>query len=369
MSQGIDWGDLSGILALLIAALAFLRDLFGWELDFVPVHDSLRGNARRISYAVVFVLVSFSLWSMNNRTKSLKLAVTERDKEVATVYAAQADQAREIATLATWGKGIKSVQATQTAQAGTVVALESTRVAQATDIALARAAITWLESEAIVPNSSPTPSPTSGLPSRPSAPTLPRVTTPPPTQTSPEPTVTVQISGDYSVVQLRTKFDLEPTVEVYSIDTGSSLLNWVLARRRWGAGKEFVLRMADGVYMLIPLRMFQQADEVSKGEHEVTLVDGKKIRGRLDFTLKTPDDRPYDLRTAKKVVLTSLAESEPVTASSDQASTTVWQLHLLPQDLTYSVFNPRFFYQYDAPSGFPLGGYSSYDAESESFYL
>ena len=179
------------------------------------------------------------------------------------------------------------------------------------------------------------------------------------------PMPTVQVSGEYPVVQLTTRLGVDTTVEVATIDSDNDVLNRVLRRQQ---GRQFPLRTAEGLYMVVPLRMFRQAYE-REGVHIVTLANGQEFEGQLDFIFDDPDGRSYDLRTASKVVLISLPEDEYSIEPSEQEPAVLWQLHILkPVDLTYSVSNPRFAFQYYSSAGYIIGGCDR-ETESQSFYL
>jgi len=142
-------------------------------------------------------------------------------------------------------------------------------------------------------------------------------------------------------------------------------LNYVLRKQR---GEQFLLRIADGVYTVVPLRMFWRAYE-REGVPVITLADGQELKGQLDFVLHGPEERSYDLRTVSKVVLISLPEREFNIEPSEKNSAELWQLHILePVDLTYSVSNPRFAFQYYSTAGYLIGG-TNRETESQSFYL
>lgn len=177
------------------------------------------------------------------------------------------------------------------------------------------------------------------------------------------PMPTVQVAGENPVVQLTTKLGVDTTIEVANTDTGNDVLNHVMWR-----GRNFLLRTADGVYMVVPMRMFRLAYE-REGMHVVTLASGQELRGKLDFVIGGPDGKSYDLRTASTVVLNSLPEDEYSIEPSEQEPTALWQLHIMqPVDLTYSVSNPRFAFQYWSSRGYLIGG-ENYETQSESFYL
>jgi len=179
------------------------------------------------------------------------------------------------------------------------------------------------------------------------------------------PMPTVQVAGKYPVVQLTTKLGIDTTIEVAHTDTGNDVLNHVMWRTR---EKDFLLRTADGVYMVVPMRMFRLAYE-REGVHVVTLASGQELRGKLDLVIGGPDDKSYDLRTASTVVLNSLPEDEYSIEPSEQEPTALWQLHIMqPVDLTYSVSNPRFAFQYRSSAGYLIGS-ANHETQSESFYL
>lgn len=176
---------------------------------------------------------------------------------------------------------------------------------------------------------------------------------------------TVQVGGENPVVQLTTKLGVDTTVEVARIDTDDDVLNHVMQRL---PGRQFLLRIADGIYMVVPVRMFRRAYE-REGVHVVTLANGQELEGKLDFVLDAPDGRTYELGTASKVVLISVPEDEHGIEPSEQKPAELWQLHILkPVDLTYSVSNPRFAFQYWSSAGYAIGG-SDYETTSKSFYL
>ena len=121
--------------------------------------------------------------------------------------------------------------------------------------------------------------------------------------------------------------------------------------------------------MVVPMRMFRLAYE-REGMHVVTLANGQELRGKLDFVIVAPDDKSYDLRAASTVVLNSLPEEDEHSIKpSEQEPTALWQLHIMqPVELTYSVSNPRFAFQYWSSDGYLIGG-ESHETQSESFYL
>ena len=220
------------------------------------------------------------------------------------------------------------------------------------------------------PHATPTPVPPTPTPVPPTATPIPPTPTPAPTNT-PVPTTpipvppmpTVHVGGENPVVQLTTKLGVDTTIEVANTDTGNDVLNHVMWR-----GRNFLLRTADGVYMVVPMRMFRLAYE-REGMHVVTLASGQELRGKLDFVIGGPDGKSYDLRTASTVVLNSLPEDEYSIEPSEQEPTALWQLHIMqPVDLTYSVSNPRFAFQYWSSRGYLIGG-ENYETQSESFYL
>lgn len=176
---------------------------------------------------------------------------------------------------------------------------------------------------------------------------------------------TVQVGGEYPVVQLTTKLGVETTVEVKSIDTDNDVLNRVLGLQQ---GMDFLLRTDDGIYMVVPLRMFRRAYE-REGILIVTLANDQEFKGELGFVLDDPQKKSYDLRTVSKVVLLSLPEDEYNIEAIGQEPTVLWELHITkPVDLTYSISNPRFAFQYSSSAGYAIGG-ADHETESESFYI
>lgn len=221
----------------------------------------------------------------------------------------------------------------------------------------------------IVVTATPQPTPMSSAPTPTPVPPAVAPTQPPvpftPVPLPPMPTV--QVSNEYPVVQLTTRLGVETTVEVTTTDTDNDVLNHVL-RSLHQRGRQFLLRIADGIYMVVPFRMFRQAEE-REGVHVVTLADGQELKGQLDFVLNGPDGRTYDWRTVSKAVLISLPEDEYGIEPSEQKPAAPWQLHIVkPVDLTYSVSNPRFVFQYYSSAGYLIGG-SDRETESQSFYL
>ena len=169
-----------------------------------------------------------------------------------------------------------------------------------------------------------------------------------------------QSTDDKPIVKLTTKLGVETTVSVERIYTDNDVLDYLMG---WNA-ENFLLQVADGVYMVIPLRVCRQAELKGK-MHVVTLTTDQQIEGKLFCTLESFDDKVYDLRNATKLLITNLPKEKP----RQEKHVEFYQLHIRkPVDIKYSVWNLRFAFQYYSTAGYIMGG-EKHETASYSFYL
>jgi len=160
------WADMAGIVATIIALLAFLQALFGWRLPWSP-RIGIAIAAAALTVVSVWVLfraprlrVFLKRWVTDPRPW-IVLAVVLL---VATLWFYSSFQRLE-RTVVVQATEVASAHAMHTALVRTAAVLESTRVAQATDVALARATVTQLLSEVatLQARSTTTVTPTPGM--------------------------------------------------------------------------------------------------------------------------------------------------------------------------------------------------------------
>jgi hypothetical protein len=188
----------------------------------------------------------------------------------------------------------------------------------------------------------------------------------------PIPTLLPALDQPYTWLRIEDPYGLHDRVAVRWVKHQTFEAQFELARW-WNAALEdyqddFVLKLADGVYLTFPPQIFRRA--YWQGDHHVvTLADNEDIEGLLDFTLETPDYQYYDLSAALTVVLTRLPGTVAVKenpAPPDQ----VWELHVsAPVDVTYHVTNPRFTYSFYTTAGWAIGGGDSTALGRESFFI
>ena len=232
----------------------------------------------------------------------------------------------------------------------------------ATPLVITEAPVTAYRTEApaeVAPTEGPATLSPTGLPAPASAVVIP-------------PMPTVQFGGEHPVVQLTNKLGVEATIEVGHIAIKDPILSSVAASNYSQEGHELVITIADGVYLIVPLRMVRRAYASGEG-HIVTLADGQELKGRLNGELGSSellasDRKRYDLSTASTLVLISLPTSDDIVEPSSQQSE-IWQLHIpKPLDLTYTVSNPTFYYEYYSTEGYVIGG-EMRTTQSTSFVL
>ncbi len=184
--------------------------------------------------------------------------------------------------------------------------------------------------------------------------------------------------SDQPVLQLRTKLGVDVTIPLeksslefdFDLDDRdkNTLMRYLLGKKEFRGEKDkFLLQVVDGVYMIVPYEIFQQA-ELREGMQVITLTNGHELEGKLVGIAHLPDCRKYALGTAN-VALSNWPKKEPGLEECGEKSDELWQLHIRePVDLTYSVFNPRFAFRYYSSVGYLIGGSFRY-RESLSFYL
>jgi hypothetical protein len=159
---------------------------------------------------------------------------------------------------------------------------------------------------------------------------------------------------------------VDATAEVNSIGIDDKLLSY--AR---GQSTDVVLSLADGAYILFPLKNLRRA-YARDAVHVVTLADGRELRGNLIGIVSTPDGKSYDLRGAASVVLLSLPKETPTPEPTKPTPTPIpalWQAQFTkPADFAGSVVRPRFIFEYSSSVGYLIGS-STYQTSSRSFYL
>lgn len=214
-----------------------------------------------------------------------------------------------------------------------------------------------------------TPIPPTPIPPQPTA-TLIQV---PPTSTPippvpPPPMSKVLITGrnSYPVVRLTNRLGVEATVEINGYEGEFVLLHF------YDYYGQLPLKVADGVYMLIPLKMFRRAYAIGGGIQRVTLVDGQEFDGQLTGSLwsgdlsRVADRSTYQLEYINTMVLTSLPEW--MNEESKNPEGEAWQLRSEPLDLTLSISELAVAYRYFSTSGYVVGGEYRV-AESPSFHI
>ena len=196
----------------------------------------------------------------------------------------------------------------------------------------------------------PTPAPPSATPqpTSTSTPTItPTITSSPTSTPVPIPPIpTLQVLDEYEdqIVEITDLQGKKTTVKVRTVETEDAVLN-DSSSLFW-----FPLKLAKDIYTLIWWKNFRRA-YLSGSEYVVTLEGGQEIKGQLDFDLVDPDGNVHDLQSVSSMVLVGLSKtwlppSTPGIPSRPEFSQR-WQLHVSePEDLTFTVLNPRFTFEY-----------------------
>lgn len=146
-----------------------------------------------------------------------------------------------------------------------------------------------------------------------------------------------QTEKDKPSLQLTNKLGIIATVSLPAIKSN----NFIDHFRKL---QSFLLKMADGIYMVIPFEAFSQA-ELVEGDHVVTLINGEQLKGRLLGEI-TSGDKTYTLSSMIKVQIVGMPESEQKQFQS--TSKDIWELQIKkPVELSYSISDPQFGYTYD----------------------
>jgi hypothetical protein len=346
------WGQLVGVLGLVIAVVAFLRDVFDWRPGKALNRQGIRRWARPALLVLIIVLVGYSLVSLNSRTQGLRDIIGARDQELSSAYATQAAWAKNAATLEfrliERDKEAVSVIATRDSQATAIVVAETRAAAQDTTGERPQITPTIVASATLSPTAAP-------------------VKTKLPTPTRRLPILTVQV-GESSVVQLTTGLGVNVVLDYDGVKTGDDVLDHLLAGYRNMGGEHFVSEIADGVYRIIPLRLFVRNYAGAQGSRQTLLTTGQEIEGHLVGTLSAPDGKVYDLQTAVEVNIVSLSEDDQAMEPSDTQSEDVWELEMSdPMDLAYHITYPRFAFQYGTPTG--TGTVVEHETTTQGFEL
>jgi len=198
----------------------------------------------------------------------------------------------------------------------------------------------------------------------------------------------VQTRNKWPVVQLTNRLGIDATVEVHDIsfeledehdkavlkfdgyDENQELYPGVYSIYKWE--RVIVLKVSEGIYTIIPLRMFQEAYE-KDGLQVIKMINGQELKGRMLSVLFDSNKKPYDLRAATKVVLKDLGEAKDAVKKTKQSQPARWELQLTkPFDVKYSVVNPLFAFRYHIYSQRRFGDIGTlrfYSKYSKSFYF
>jgi len=108
------WGSIAGILGLIVAILALLRDVFDFQLEWASSSNFLKRLAvnRRFQLVVAVALIGFAFWSLYNKNQGLEATIAEQEKNMASAYATQTVQVSQFANEPTNTPEIREIPVT-----------------------------------------------------------------------------------------------------------------------------------------------------------------------------------------------------------------------------------------------------------------
>jgi hypothetical protein len=120
------WGAIAGILGFFIAALALLRDIFNFQLNWSTSRNFLKRLVanRWFQLIVASALVGFAYWSLYDRTQNLENLVSEQNEQIKAIYATQTKQSVEFANQPTNTPVIQKVPVTVETEKEVTVVVE-----------------------------------------------------------------------------------------------------------------------------------------------------------------------------------------------------------------------------------------------------
>ena len=173
-----------------------------------------------------------------------------------------------------------------------------------------------------------------------------------------------------TILGITTALGVETTVSVWTVRIDDSLLASALNASGYIMG-DFYLKIADGAYLGLQFAEIEHV-AISNGEAVVSLSDGEQFRGTLIGMAVSQDSREYDLTKVSKLEVQSSPPFRDLardTRLRDRPSEDPWKLQVSsPQRLEFSVYDPRFVFEYYSRSGYALGG-ADRVTSSASFHI
>jgi hypothetical protein len=176
----------------------------------------------------------------------------------------------------------------------------------------------------------------------------------PPSQVTPTPgttapVLTVAAGQEASVVRLTTGLGVKKELAYDGAKIGDYALNELMHQREESLGQhQFVVALDGGVNMVMPLCVLRSAEQAADGQRQrIVLADGTQMDGELLVLLEDANGESYDLGTAERAEVVSLAREDVCRAPAGAPSEGLWQLEVGdPVNEVYKVVDPRFVLSY-----------------------